>query len=113
MGLPNDMARRCAGRIQFGSSSREALLTDVQRLHRRILGAAAMLATLVIGPSAPAQTLKSWRHGVITRESDAGFVMMPMRNGFPGKYGLEIDVAQFGDGTLALKALIANEVDSI
>src|SRR5215470_7318006 len=72
---------------------------------------ASILATLPVAASA--QDLKVWRHGVISLKSDAGFVMMPMQHDFAGKRGLKIDTVQVKDGALALKALIAGEVDSI
>src|SRR5690349_14844652 len=75
--------------------------------------AAIVFGAALYASAAQAQTLKSWRHGVLNLKSDAGFVMMPMQHGFAAKHGLKIDVVQVKDGSIALKALIAGEVDSI
>src|SRR5215510_9822185 len=76
---------------------------------------AGLIAAIVIGlpAAASAQASKVWRHGVINLKSDAGFVMMPMQHDFASKRGLKIETVQIKDGALALKALIAGEVDSI
>jgi len=79
------------------------------RLARLILIAAA----LGLPAAAWAQAPTVWRHGVISLKSDAGFVMMPMQHDFAAKRGLKIEVVQMKDGALALKALIAGEVESI
>jgi NitT/TauT family transport system substrate-binding protein len=72
------------------------------------------LCVLVAGAAfAPAQAqLKSWHHGIVEAKSDAGFVMMASRRGFAEKQGLTVEMAQFKGDALALKALIAGELDS-
>jgi NitT/TauT family transport system substrate-binding protein len=72
------------------------------------------LCVLVAGAAfAPAQAqLKTWRHGIVEAKSDAGFVMMASRRGFAEKQGLTIEMIQFKGDALALKALIAGELDS-
>src|SRR6266542_4152490 len=84
-------------------------------MRRKLAFSIPIAAVLAISLSvvASAQTLKPWRHGVITLKSDAGLVMMPTQHGFPARRGLTIDILQIKDGALALKALIAGEVDSI
>jgi NitT/TauT family transport system substrate-binding protein len=73
--------------------------------------ALAVLAGLVIG-AANAEDLKLWRHGVVEAKSDAGIVFMPSKGGFAEKQGLKIEIKQFKGDTLALKALLAGELDS-
>jgi NitT/TauT family transport system substrate-binding protein len=55
---------------------------------------------------------KIWRHGTIEAKSDAGFLFMASRGGFGQKQGLNIEMVQFKGDALALKALIAGELDS-
>jgi NitT/TauT family transport system substrate-binding protein len=72
------------------------------------------LCVLVAGAAfAPAQAqLKTWRHGIVEAKSDAGFVMMASRRGYAEKQGLTVEMVQFKGDALALKALIAGELDS-
>ncbi|HYS50044.1 MAG TPA: ABC transporter substrate-binding protein [Xanthobacteraceae bacterium] len=61
----------------------------------------------------PAQAQpRTWRHGIVEAKSDAGFVMMASRGGFAEKQGLTIEMVQFKGDALALKALLAGELDS-
>src|SRR5215472_15137392 len=76
----------------------------------RIL-ALAVLAALVSVPAA-AQEPKLWRHGIVEAKSDAGIVFMGSKGGFAEKQGLKIEIQQFKGDTLALKALLAGELDS-
>lgn len=77
------------------------------------------MRTLVIGTvlaaalatSAAAQE-KIWRHGLINAKSDAGIFMMVGTRDFAQKQGLKLELKQFKDDQLGLKALIAGEVDS-
>jgi NitT/TauT family transport system substrate-binding protein len=71
--------------------------------------AAATIAALVT--SAAAQE-KVWRHGLINAKSDAGIFMMVGTRDFAQKQGLKIELSQFKDDQLALKALIAGQIDS-
>ena len=74
-----------------------------------LLGACALFA---FGAGAEAQSPKVWRHGMVEAKSDAGFVMMAGKGGFAEKQGLKIDYVQFKGDALALKAMLAGEVDS-
>ncbi|HET7804560.1 MAG TPA: ABC transporter substrate-binding protein [Pseudolabrys sp.] len=76
----------------------------------RIMALAAV-AGLVIAP-ANAEDLKLWRHGIVEAKSDAGIVFMGSKGGFAEKQGLKIEMKQFKGDTLALKALLAGELDS-
>jgi NitT/TauT family transport system substrate-binding protein len=71
----------------------------------------AVLTALVVVP-ANAEDLKLWRHGIVEAKSDAGIVFMGSKGGFAEKQGLTIEIKQFKGDTLALKALLAGELDS-
>jgi len=78
------------------------------------IGFVVLLALVCAGTApAAAQGQKVWRHGIISPKSDAGFVLMPSRHGFGDKFGLKIQTVSLKNGNLAVKALIAGEVDSI
>lgn len=63
--------------------------------------------------SAPAGAQdKVWKHGLINAKSDAGIFMMVSTRDFAAKQGLKLEISQFKDDQLALKALIAGELDS-
>jgi NitT/TauT family transport system substrate-binding protein len=55
---------------------------------------------------------KVWRHGLINAKADAGIFLMVSTRDFAAKQGLKLEVSQFKDDQLALKALIAGELDS-
>ena len=78
-------------------------------LFRTSIAAALLLAT---AQGAAAQSPKIWRHGMVEAKSDSGFVMMAGQRGFAEKQGLKIEYVQFKGDALALKAMIAGEVES-
>jgi NitT/TauT family transport system substrate-binding protein len=80
-----------------------------------ILRGAAMALLSLAASIAPAdaQTLKAWTHGVIEPKGDAGFSLMVSRPGFADKRGLAVKIVSLSNGTLAHKALLSGEVDSI
>jgi NitT/TauT family transport system substrate-binding protein len=87
----------------------------VQARYGSPLTAAVLLASVLIalgGRPAPAQEVKAWRHGIVEAKSDAGFVFMARNGGFAQKQGLKIDLVQFKGDALALKAMLAGELDS-
>jgi NitT/TauT family transport system substrate-binding protein len=55
---------------------------------------------------------KVWHHGLINAKADAGIFLMVSKRDFAAKQGLTLKVSQFKDDQLALKALIAGELDS-
>jgi NitT/TauT family transport system substrate-binding protein len=59
-----------------------------------------------------AQAQKVWKHGMVEAKSDAGFVFMAEKGGFAAKNGIKIESMQFKGDAIALKALIAGEIDS-
>ena len=84
-------------------------------LRRALLGALTLtgmaFATSALGQQPTAQPAP-WRHGVLEAKSDAGFVFMPSKGGFAEKQGLKVETMQFKGDALALKALIAGELDT-
>jgi NitT/TauT family transport system substrate-binding protein len=84
-------------------------------LRRALLGALTLtgvaFATSTLAQQPTAQ-LVPWRHGVLEAKSDAGFVFMPSKGGFAEKQGLKVETMQFKGDALALKALIAGELDT-
>ena len=75
---------------------------------------AAIVAATTIGAlagSAAAQE-KVWHHGLINAKADAGILLMVSTRDFAAKQGLKLKISQFKDDQLALKAMIAGELDS-
>jgi NitT/TauT family transport system substrate-binding protein len=87
----------------------EVMLTTNKGCHWAL--AAIALTTLVMAP-ANGEDMKVWRHGIVEAKSDAGIVFMGSKGGFAEKQGLKIEIMQFKGDTLALKALLAGELDS-
>ena len=80
----------------------------------RLIAHAAIMATATISLlSAPATAQeKVWKHGLINAKTDAGIFLMVSKRDFAAKQGLKLEIFQFKDDQLALKALIADELDS-
>jgi NitT/TauT family transport system substrate-binding protein len=72
---------------------------------------AAIAAFVAFSAPASAQD-KVWKHGLINAKADAGIFLMVSTRDFAKKQGLNIEISQFKDDQLALKALIAGELDS-
>jgi NitT/TauT family transport system substrate-binding protein len=79
------------------------------RIGLAVIVAAATISVLAV--PAMAQE-KVWHHGLINAKSDAGIFMMVSTRDFAKKQGLKLEVSQFKDDQLALKALIAGQLDS-
>jgi len=77
-----------------------------------VRAAAILIATCLAAP-AWAQAPKPWSHGVIEPKGDAGFSLMVARRGFDERRGLKVKIVPLANGTLAHKALLAGEIDSI
>jgi NitT/TauT family transport system substrate-binding protein len=75
-----------------------------------LLAGAALLGTLV---ATSAQELKTWKHGVIEPKGDGGFSFMIGQRDFAAKHGLKIEIVRLKSGSLAHRALLAGELDSI
>lgn len=79
----------------------------------RIGLAAIVAAATICAISIPAAAQeKVWKHGLLNAKSDAGIFMMVSRRDFAAKQGLKIELSQFKDDQIGLKALIAGEIDS-
>lgn len=76
-----------------------------------LAGTAVLLTASLSAEPANAQ-LKTWRHGIVEAKSDAGFIMMAAEDGFDQKEGLKVEIVQFKGDALALKAMLAGELDS-
>jgi NitT/TauT family transport system substrate-binding protein len=80
----------------------------------RYIGVATLIAAATVAftaaPSAAQE--KVWRHGLIKAKSDAGIFMMVTTRDFAKKQGLKIVTSEFRNDQLALKAMIAGELDS-
>jgi NitT/TauT family transport system substrate-binding protein len=76
-------------------------------------GTLALLLAAGFAAPAGAQGPKPWTHGVIEPKGDAGFSLMVSRRGFAEKRGLDVKIMSLSNGTLAHKALLSGEVDSI
>jgi NitT/TauT family transport system substrate-binding protein len=86
------------------------LIAQGTLMTRKILLALAAASVVLLPGSAFAQ--KVWKHGMVEAKSDAGFVFMAEKNGFAEKQGIKLETMQFKGDALALKALIAGELDS-
>lgn len=76
-----------------------------------VLGVLVAVVTIALSGSATAQE-KVWKHGLIKAKADAGIFEMITTRDFAAKQGLKIEISEFRNDQLALKALIAGELDS-
>jgi NitT/TauT family transport system substrate-binding protein len=74
--------------------------------------ASIIIAAAVCALGQPASAQHVWRHGLIKAKADAGIFMMVTTRDFAKKQGLDLKVSEFKDDQIALKALIAGELDS-
>jgi NitT/TauT family transport system substrate-binding protein len=58
-----------------------------------------------------ADAAQPWRHGVFEAKSDSGILFM-VTQGFAEKQGLKVELVQFKSDAIALKALLAGDLDS-
>jgi NitT/TauT family transport system substrate-binding protein len=76
-----------------------------------VAGFLAATAAIVCTGSANAED-QVWRHGLIKAKADAGIFMMVTTRDFAKKQGLDLKVSQFRNDQIALKALLAGQLDS-
>ena len=78
------------------------------------LVATAIMAVALQAPASAqkAPELKTWRHGILEAKSDAGILFMAAKRDFARKLGLKLDFVQLNSDPIALKALLAGELDS-
>jgi NitT/TauT family transport system substrate-binding protein len=77
-----------------------------------IIAAATACALTVPAAAQEKAQEKVWKHGLINAKADAGIFMMVGRRDFAAKQGLKLELLEFKDDQLGLKALIAGELDS-
>jgi NitT/TauT family transport system substrate-binding protein len=77
-----------------------------------VLFSATLAMLACFAGHASAQDLKVWRHGIIEAKSDAGILYMASKRDFAGKLGLKLDFVQLKNDAIALKALLAGELES-
>ncbi len=83
-----------------------------QRILRARLWLGVMLvAGALAANAARAEELRPWRHGLYEAKSDAGIYYM-ITQGFAEKQGLKLTLVPFKTDSVALKALLAGELDS-
>src|ERR1035437_8233530 len=77
----------------------------------RPIALAAMMAAATVGllsqPAAAQE--KVWKHGLLNAKADAGIFLMVSTRDFAAKQGLKLEISQFKDDQIALKALIAGK----
>ncbi len=73
-------------------------------------GLAALAA--IVTPNFAAAQQAPWRHGILEPKSDAGFIMMASQRDFAQKHSLNLQLVPLKNETLALRALIAGELES-
>jgi NitT/TauT family transport system substrate-binding protein len=73
--------------------------------------ASLVLAGQALG-AAPPEQLRLWRKGIVIAKADAGFAFMAANQGFGERHGLKIQISQFTNDTLMMRALIAGQIDS-
>jgi NitT/TauT family transport system substrate-binding protein len=79
----------------------------------KTIGLATILAATTASLAGPATAQeKVWKHGLLNAKSDAGIFMMVSTRDFAAKQGIKIEISQFKDDQIALKSLIAGELDS-
>jgi NitT/TauT family transport system substrate-binding protein len=76
-----------------------------------ITSAVALCAAAAVAGPALAQG-KVWRHGIVEAKSDAGFVFMASHLGLLDKRGIKLEMMQFKGDALALRAMLAGELES-
>jgi NitT/TauT family transport system substrate-binding protein len=77
-------------------------------------GLTVLIAAITAGALAlPAAAQEHvWHHGLIKAKADAGIFLMVTTRDFAKKQGLELRTSEFRNDQIALKALIAGEIDS-
>src|SRR5262245_47093042 len=86
-------------------------MASTSRLQLVWAWAAVIAGFLCAGACAHAQG-QPWRHGVIEPKSDAGFQGMAVRGGFAAKQGVKLALPYFQNDVIALRALLAGELES-
>jgi NitT/TauT family transport system substrate-binding protein len=77
------------------------------------VSAVVLSLVIALANAAGAQELKPWKHGVIEPKGDAGFMWMVGERDFAARHGLKLTIVAMKNGSLAHKALLSGELDSI
>jgi NitT/TauT family transport system substrate-binding protein len=73
----------------------------------------ACVVTALLSAATPSHAQdQPWRHGIIEPKGDAGFQVMAVRAGFAGKQGLKLELPTFQNDVIALRGLLAGELES-
>jgi NitT/TauT family transport system substrate-binding protein len=78
----------------------------------RWLAGGSLLLAIASGLAPAHAQGKPWRHGIIDPKGDVGFAMMVSKGGFAEKQGLQVELPQFQNDAIALRALLAGELES-
>jgi NitT/TauT family transport system substrate-binding protein len=84
----------------------------MRKFQAGVLLAGCVAALAFVAPASAQAPLKVWKHGIVQAKSDAGIVLMATHKGFDKAQGLNVEMVQFTGDALALKALLAGELDS-
>ena len=79
----------------------------------KLMQLALIAASLVCACGTVQAQSERWRHGVVEPKGDGGFSLMVGQHDFASKRGLMLDIVIVKNGTTALKALLAGELESI
>lgn len=83
------------------------------RIVSRMRLAGIVAAATALAWTAPVSAQEHvWRHGLIKAKADAGIFMMVTTRDFAKKQGLKLETSQFRNDQIALKALLAGQLDS-
>ena len=86
-------------------------MASISRL-RLVCASATIIAGLASAAGCAHAQERPWRHGIIEPKSDAGFQVMAVRGGFTARQGLKLDLPHFQNDVIALRALLAGELES-
>ena len=72
----------------------------------------ALALGLAFCQTSRAADLRVWRHGMTEAKSNSGFVAMVAEPGFADRFGLHVELVQFKNDSVALRALMSGDLDS-
>jgi NitT/TauT family transport system substrate-binding protein len=88
------------------------VLREVSDMKRFASLTLAAIVAFGASSGAIAQNLRPWRHGIIEAKSDAGILFVASKRDYAAKLGLKLDFVQLKNDAIALKALLAGDLDS-
>ena len=88
-------------------------MTLLPRLGRLVVGGVlASVLSFSVAAQDSKPPLQEWHDGVVEAKSDSGFVFMADKGGFAAGEGISLDMMQFKGDALALRAMLAGDLDS-